>query len=536
MPAVQCRPFVPSALLVLLLGCGKLQSMLGLDEEDPPPPAPAPAPPSAPSEPAVDDSSAPPEPLVRSDRKLRFPGMSGEHMGFDLDKLSKLYALAGAVEIPEWSSPGEGSERQVRDDDLRTAWSCRVRSEQPCAIGVHFPAPAEVEAVRIYAIPPADKTARARPRRVRLHTAQGWAEARLPDEDGPWHVLLGEPVATRNISLEVLEVYGDGPLELAEFEVYGRSGTRRDPLTLELARTVVTFETPVWRSKLRTNTAGPAFIETVDVDGRLQRIVPGSALVGKPGDRMMLVERAIWSTCDDHQGAYDLLDTHTRVLVPLGDMGGFPGDVFRHTGGLGFAIGRADDYEAHVQAVVLDGDAYERRTTDRLEERQPGKLLADWSIEGTPLPHDGARPLADAPSGCGLASPDALAALGTHLQKRTTVVAKQWYACDLGDDARLLLTTGGSCGRQWHMVVLDAAGALVGQRTGKEAGMHARLRRLDEGSLLVELWGSADRPRLWLAGGDALVEVGDATALSLRPPAVCRKQCALGFEDLGQGS
>jgi len=543
MPARFRRLLVPSAVLLLLLpGCGKLQAMLGLGEDEQGE-QPKPARPVKGKDPGADalvpdagGGSAPPEPLVRSDHKLRFPGKSGEHMGFDLDKLSKLRALAGAIEIPEWSSPGEGTERHLRDDDLRTAWSCRVRPEQPCAVGIHFPEPAEVEAVRLYAIPSGDKTQRARLKRVRVHTSNGWAEARMGDEDREWHVLLGEPVRTRNLSLEVLETWGDGPLQLAELEVYGRSGVARDPLVIDPAHTVVTFDPPVWRQKLHTNNAGPAFVETVDVDGRLRRLLPGSALVGRMSDRMLLVERAIWSTCDDHQGAYDLLDTHTRVVVPLGDMGGFAGEVFRHTGGLGFAIGRANEYETHVQGVVLDEGTYERRITDRLEQRKPDELLGAWGMESKPLPHDDARPLDDPPSGCSPADAPLLEVLRARLPARTKLVAGQWHVCGMDEGSRLVLTSGGPCGKQWSVAVLDAEDEVVGERSGKQAGMHVRLRRLDAGSFLVELWGADDRPRLLLAEGDGLVDVGEATAFSLRPPAGCRKQCDMGFEDLGPGS
>lgn len=527
------------ALPLLLPGCAELESLLGLDDEQsgqgkrgeakqqgkaaPSPDA---------TKPDAGVGSAPPEPLVRSDRKLRFPGKSGEHMGFDLDKLSKLHALAGAVEIPEWSSPGDGTERSVRDDDLRTAWSCRVRPEQPCAIGIHFPEPAEVEAVRLYAIPPGAEGQRARLGRVRLHTASGWAEARMANEDGPWHVLLGEPVLTRNVSLEILETYGDGPLHLAELEVYGRSGVARDPLVVDPAHVVVTFDEPVWRQKLRTSTAGPAFVETVDVDGRLRRLLPGSALVGRPGDRMMLVERASWSTCRDHQGAYDLLDTHTRVVVPLGDMGGFAGDVFRHTKGLGFAIGVADGYEAHVQGVVLDEGAYERRSTDRLDQRKPAELLGAWGMDVAPLPHADARPLDDPPTGCGPAEASVLEDLRASLPRRGSLVAGPWHACRMDDGSRLLVTTAGPCGKQWQVAVVDAENELVGERSGKQAGTHARLRRIDDGTFLVELWGRDDRPRLLMAESNGLVDVGDTTAFSLRPPAGCREPCGVGFEDL----
>lgn len=535
MPAAPRRLLVPLAALALC-GCGKLQALLGLDEQADADTTKAPAKTGEDGATATPGSDSAPERLVRSERKMRFPGKGGEHMGFDLAKLSKLYALAGAVEVPEWSSPGEGTERHARDDDLRTAWRCRVEPEAPCALGIHFPEPAELEAVRIYVIPRVDGSPHARPKRVRLHTSQGWAEARMPDEDGMWHVLLGEPVLTHNASLEILEVHGEGPLHLAELEAYGRSGVPRDPLAIDMTHAVVSFDPPVWRQKLRTSTAGPAYIETVDVDGKLRRLLPGTALVGRTGDRMMLVERALWSTCGDHQGAYDLLDTHTRVLVPLGDMGGFPGDVFRHAGGLGFAIGRADGYEAQVQGVVLDEGVYERRITDRLEEREPAKLLTDWGMEVTPLPHDMAGSLDAPPKGCGKADEAALAALRPHLPKRTKLVPAQWHACDLGGGSRLLLTTGGACGKQWQVAVIDDEGVLTGERAGKHAGTHARLRRLDAGSVLVELWASDDRPRLLLAESDGVVEVDGTAGLSLRPPAGCRKRCDVGFEALGRGS
>lgn len=533
MSSVVQRLLLVSSALLLLPGCGKLQAMLGLDEDPPPPPKPAP--PTDEPPPEVDPLSAPPEPLSRASRKLRFPGKSGEHMGFDLDKLSKLYALAGAVEIPEWSSPGEGGERLVRDDDLHTAWSCRPSAEVGCALGIHFPVPADVEVVRLYAIPPGDGSARARPKRVRIHTAEGWAEARLADEDGLWHVLLGEPVRTRNVSVEIMETYGDAPVHVAELEVYGRSGTLRDPLAIDLAHAVVTFEPPVWRKKLRTNTAGRAFLEMVDVDGRVQRLLPGTAVVGRTGDRLLLVERASWSTCDDHQGTYDLLDTHTRVLAPLGDMGGFGGHVFRHAGGLGFAIGRIEGDDPTLEGVVLDQGVYERRTTGRLDEREPTEILADWGAEDVALPHDQAHPLAEPPPGCGPAPAPALERLRPHLPRRTTIDATQWTACSLGGPNQLLVTTGGLCGKRWQVAVLDGEGALLGQRSGKESGTHVRLRRLDESSMLVELWGSGDRPRLMLAE-TGVVEVGTVTGLSLRPPAGCRKRCDVSFEELGQGS
>ncbi len=508
MPAVERRLLL---LLVALLapGCGKIKDLLGLSDEDPPV---SPAPEAAPM-PVADlgDGAMPPEPLVQATRKLRFPGKSSAHMGFNLAALSRLHALAGAVEIPEWSSPGEGSPRLTRDDDLRTAWTCEWAEDQPCTLGIHFPQPAEVVVIRLYARSSTDSKDHARPRTLRLHTAEGWADARLPDEGGFWHVTLGEPVSTRNLSIEVTEVYkgkGDAVLHFAELEVFGQSGAPRAPLELALDHRIIGFESPVWRSKSRTHHAGQAFVELVDVDGRLRRLLPGSALLGQARDRLMLIERADWTSCDHHQGAYDLLDTQTRVLAPLGDMGGFGADVYRHQEGLGFAVGLVSEYEAKLHGVVLDGETYEHRRLNRLERRAPRELLEAWQIDPTAVSRDDARALEDPPAGCGQARLEDLDALRPQLPKRTKVVAKQWHQCSLSGEIKLLMTTGA--------------------QAGKESATHLRMRRLDGESMLVELWGDRESPRLMLANEDGLTAL-PMTALSLRPPRSCRKRCDAGW-------
>ena len=117
-----------------------------------------------------------------------------------------------------------------------------------------------------------------------------------------------------------------------------------------------------------------------------------------------------------------------------------------------------------------------------------------------------------------------LAALEPQLPKRTRIVAEQWIGCSLGGGSRLLMTTGGDCGREWHVGVIDGEGEKLGLVSGKEAGTHLRLRRLDGEAMLVELWGSKDDPRLLLADVDGVRELGRA-GLSLRAPASCRKDC-----------
>ena len=96
-----------------------------------------------------------------------------------------------------------------------------------------------------------------------------------------------------------------------------------------------------------------------------------------------------------------------------------------------------------------------------------------------------------------------------------------------------LLTTGGDCGKQWKVVVLDEEGELLGETGSKEPGTHIRMRRLDAETLLVELWGKKDQPQVLRVDIDGPNPLKESAAFSLRPPAGCRKTCAVDFEDLG---
>jgi len=541
-PCYQCQHVLtPSrshlwlGALLMLSGCTEFKHWMGMDD---PPPAPAKSDDDVVLDvpPDLGGGSLPPQPLVRAERKLRFPAKSGEHMGFSLTKLIKQRALAGAAEIPEWSQEGEGAARSVHDDDLRTSWTCKLGPERACAIGLHFPEPAEVEAVRLFAATP-PKQPHTRPALVRVHTADGWGEARLADEPGLWHVLLGEPVLTRNITVEITEVHDDAPVHLAEIEVYGRSGVSRTPLTIDMERRGVSFDGPMWRKKHRTHTAGISFVETVDIDGRPQRLLPGSALIGATGDRLMLLEHASWSTCSDHQGTYSLLDTQTRVLVPLGDMGGFAGSAFRHTEGLGFVIGRIVGDDPWIQAVLLDRGNYERRSTSRLDRRDPRTLLGDWKVSDTPLSRSDALPLGEAPPGCEPASAEALASLSPHLPRSASKVqADTWSMCTLGSDGVLMASSSGACGRSWMVAVIDTEGELMGLESGSEGSTQLRLRRIDQEAMLVEQWGNDDQPHLFYADSGTLRAVDGPMGFSLRPPAGCRKPCSLDFSDIGPGT
>lgn len=527
-------PTAARSLLVaplLLLGC---DSLLGGDE-DPPKKTP-----KAAAEAKEDDGAAaaddageqaPPQPLVRATHRMRFGALGGERMGFALPKLSRVKALAGAIEVPEWSTPGEGSPRLTRDDDLGTAWVCEPTEENGCAIGIHFPKTTALEIIRMYSAAP-KKGDFSRPKRLRVHTSDGWADVRFDDEDLPWNITLGEPYSTREVTIEILETHGDGPVHLAEIEFYGNGGTARRPLPLDMNRRVITHHAPLWRSKAKTHRAQPSFVEQIDVDGRRQRLFPGSAVVGKPGDRLVLVEHLDWTTCDDGQGTYELLDLETRVFVPVGDLGHFGAPIYRHEKGLGIAVGTLGIDTGSVQAMVIDGDKYEHRVSNRLDRRHPKELLEAWSIKPTPLPRADAHTLDDPPAGCGAARIEHLDALRPHLKKGTKLVAEQWHSCTLGAGMRALLTTGGNCGKQWQVAVVDEEGELLGNYSEREAGAHMRLRRLDGESMLVEIWGSKDSPTLLKVDIDGANAIEGRVSLGLRPPAKCRSTCDTSFADL----
>lgn len=98
-----------------------------------------------------------------------------------------------------------------------------------------------------------------------------------------------------------------------------------------------------------------------------------------------------------------------------------------------------------------------------------------------------------------------------------------------------MASTGGACGKQWHLAVLDDEGTVAGVFSGKDSGSHLRLRRIDDETILVEQWGSKDEPRLFQADSGSLVQVEGLAGLSMRPPASCRKRCGIEFSDLGPG-
>lgn len=491
--------------------------------EDAPPREPVSKPVPAPV--GLDPGALPP--LERAKKKLVFPAKGAEHLGFNLQALEGVHALAGAIEIPEWAAPGDGDTRAMRDDDFGDSWSCTPDPQRKCAVGVHLATPAQVKAVRIYGLAPGPKALSEGRRiaKVRLHTDEGWADAELPDEISFGYVLLGKPVTTRSVIVEVLETRGRDklPIRIADLEVYGIGGTARDPIELDPARTIVRDDGPTWTKGHDGWTHGAAFLELLADDGTTRRVMPGTAIYGHAADRIQLVEMLDWTDCRTHRGTYYMLDRITRVLAPVGDLGGLGGQVYRSRNGLGFASGYVDEGFARLSGIVREGDAYKHRRTQRVSDIAGPQQLVAWEMDSEAAMHGGAainEPLA----GCALGSDDTVAALGKASGAKAIAKPGEWMVCELGGQLRAFVTDHGPCGKSWELTVLDGNDRVVSTRSGKRKGARIRLRRWSDDALLAEIGGDDDAVELVRVDAQAITPLGHV-GLAALAPAACRSRC-----------
>jgi hypothetical protein len=465
-------------------------------------------------------------PLERAKRKLVFPAKGATHLGFNLQGLQGVHALAGAVEIPEWAAPGDGDTRAMRDDDLGASWGCTPELQRPCAIGVHLATAAQVKGVRIYGLAPGAK-ANDQPRiaKLRLHTDDGWADAELPDEVDYAYVLLGKPVQTHALVIEVLETRGRGKggIRIADLEVYGVGGTARDPIEIDPAKMIVRHDGATWTKDRDGSTYGHAFLETLADDGTTRRMMPGTAIYGRASDRIQLIERLDWTDCRTHRGSYYMLDRITRVQAPVGDLGGIGGQVFRSRAGNGFASGYVDEGIARLSAIVLEGDAYKHRRTQRVSDIEGPQQLIAWEMDSEPSVHGG-NAINEPPPGCALGSDDTVTALGKVSGAKAIAKPGEWMVCSLGGKLRAFVTDHGPCGKAWELTVLDGDDRVVATRDGKRKGARLRLRRWSDDALLVEVSGDDDETELVRVDARAITSLG-RTSFAALPPAACRARC-----------
>lgn len=474
--------------------------------------------------PAVTDTDLPR--LERARKRLGFMARGATHIGFNLDVLDGLHALAGAVEVPEWAASSEADVRAVRDDDLDTAWTCKPEHERPCAIGIHFPTAAEVKAVRLASAGFGKAYGEhARVTQVRLHTDAGYLDAEVPDVHEFTYVVLGKQVPTRSILVEVTKTTGGrdkNGLAIGDIEVYGLGGTVREPLTIDPVRTVIESDGKPWTRVRDEWVRAPSFLVAIGKDGKRTRLMPATAIYGAVGDRLLLVESFAATSCRRHEGLFYAFDRDTRLLAPLGALGGMGGEVFRQRDGLGFVHGYADDLVAHLSGVVLEGEAFKHRRTGRLSDTEGPQSFGQWNVDATPLARGGV-PSNRPPEGCRLASDDALHPLVAIDAKADVARPGEWMICELGGSKRAFLTDHGPCGASWQITVLDDA-RVVASQGKKRKGARLRIRRIDDQRLWVELGDGSDDVELLEVGGTGISSLGELSLAAL-PPAACRQRC-----------
>lgn len=512
-----------------------------------------------------DDSSAVPEtppdvgppeatptaikPLERAAKKLPFPARGATDMGFRIDKLASFFALAGAIETPTWSAPSEG-DRRVRDNDLDTAWTCVPEGEDRCAIGMHFPGEASIKAVRIYAAS-SDFGAYPRIKRLRIHTDAGFADTVLPDKNTHVYAQLGEEIRSRNITLEVLELHPGKEsvpkIHIAEVEVFGSVGAAREPLKVDPATTYVELGPRPWLQRGRDSVdRAELFIHTIDEAGATHRFMDGTALRGRSGDRILFIERIQAQTaCSAPRGTFFVLDTKTRMVAPLGDLGGVGGDTFRAKDGLGLAIGFKGKLDTKLSGLFVENGEYKRRRTPIRADLRTENYFESWELDPEQVPRGGAL-LQNAGASCVIGDDTSLAELAAaklaaapvkkkkrRRRGRKTAEAElprpgEWQICSL-EDVRVFLTDNGPCGSSWEVSILDTEGALVTTRTEKQNSSHMRVIGAPQ-ALLVEVGTAQNTSTLLRVTPSQIEELSGSAATALRPTGACREDdCTAGF-------
>lgn len=528
-------------LLGLLVLAGACDRLFGADEPDKPQ-WKLPGQELAASDPATTPADAgmpapiePPRPLGRAEKKLYFPAKGSTNLGFDLEGLSRLHALAGAIDVPEWSTSGDGDPKAMRDDDIATAWRCKPGEGSTCAAGLHLPRTTEIEALRLYAA--AGPTIEAfeanpRPAKVRVHTDQGFVDVPLPDEQTHLYIVLGQPARTLNVTLEFLETHGknDAPIHLAELEVYGESGAPRQPWNIDPRRTFVRLDEHPWKKtsagwRLRTT-----HLEMIG-DHAVARLTAGTSLMGKAGDRMLLLERMDRTLCERHEGTYFLIDQQTRVIAPLGELGGAGADIYRRVDGTGFAVGNISAADTTLHGITFERGEYRRkRTPARPDKRAPDTFEA-WGLDREPL-RRGGRTTSALPDGCVRGSDDRLTELRAALgEKGWEEKPGQWIVCELGDEGLAYVTARDPCGKGWEIHVLDAERTPVTSERGSGKGTHLRLERPSADLVLAEIGRASGDAELFRLTSTGVESLGANTSLALRPPAACRQSCDDPFRD-----
>lgn len=468
-------------------------------------------------------------PIVHADAPASVGAKSEVALFIERKGVRDLYALTATPAPPDWSAPLDGDLAALRDDDLLSGVTCPQGHDKPCAIGLAFPEPVPLRAIRLStAFGPRwrDFDGTPRVREVRLHTDAGSIDVELKDGQTARYVLLADPVTTRSLAVEARGAHGasTAPYFFAEIEAYGASGPMREPLAVDPAALFYRFDSERWKDRGTTHEIRPSHAERLDADGAPRRLAAATAAYGQAGDRLLLFETVREATCQGAVGgSYVVLDTQRRLWVDVGQLGALGGAVYRKSDGLGFAVGAWDDAEKWPQGLILGDEGLKRIRVGKagLADGTPDGQLAAWGMDGAPARSGIAGEVGAPPAGCSIPTAEGLARLGP-LPGIGDDPAR-WLTCPLGGGGELLVHTPAACPGAWTMKTIDAGGNVLSSKTGTESGRSPRLWPRGEGAWLIELDrdGGDDGDLYLVDPTGALTEVARGAGGPLRPPAAC---------------
>lgn len=480
-----------------------------------------------------DDPRAVAVEVAKSSAAASTGGKGVKNLGFNLEKISHLFALKATAKLPSWGASGEGEPTLTRDDDLDTAWRCELGQANPCVLALALPEKAKLEVVRLYgAAGPNYRDYKGNPRvaKVRIHTDAGYVDAELPDGANHAYVRFDAPIESQSLAIEVLDVHaGDKSklVHIADVEIYGTDGVPRAPMTLDPEQAWASWETTQWSDadaggehtirQVFLYALGPA--AAAGEAPAKHRLARATAVYGLAGDDYALFERLNGTSCEDVDGGYVLFDKRSRMHYPVNDLGGAGAQVYRHTAGHGFAVGwMNDDGQFTIKGVVEEGGVlkWKRPPKDGVEDGKA--LLSSWGFDPDPLPRG--VPLGGAVAGCHRGATGELDAIsGVAKLDGAPLDPAQWMVCSVGGDT---LFASASCDAKPRAYQLDGAGKLVDKFEGKQADARGlRLRRVGD-RLFVELSTErGDSASLFLAEPGALHQLERNGGLYVRPPSSC---------------
>jgi hypothetical protein len=479
-------------------------------------------------------------PLVQSTAAATGKAKSEGQLGFDLAKLSELYALEGTPLAGTWGAEGTGELAAVRDDDLLTAWECPHTALRHCVAGLSFAEPVTLSSLRLFAAAGPkynDYRAHPRPKNIRVHTDAGWYDVKLGDGSTQNYINLTPAPTTKTVAIEVMDVHAGKKkptIWFADLEAYGTSGPKRPALALDPSRVVISFETEAWKPEGTNNTIRIAFADELRTgEAKPRRFMRATAIHGQADDRFLVIERRFGTDCVAHRGSYLLLDRETRVLFPLGDKGAVPASVTLRSDGLGAMFVRAEDPD-RGKALVYEDDEVKRHSPKAKAGETTKQLAARLAFVDAAVTRGGSQPGA-APAGCvaGMSDTALVDRVGTAIGL-TGLRASEASICTIEGGSRVVVgTDGAACKPRWFAAVLGPAGEVVASNVAPEGDADgAHFAAMPGIGVILEgtraAGATSDLYALDAAGIRMIVKGG---ALAVREPLACRP-CATAVPEV----